>query len=276
MNVLVVGANGQLGAACCRALAAEGHVVRGSVRELSRAEGLDLGGAELRGRRPRPRPGRRRAPRRRGCRGAHRERGGAAGGRRPPTLRRGRGAPRGSRRPARRAAGGAPVGPGDRCRRPGAARRRAATARAAGPLGRARVGGAAVPAVHGGVAGARRLLPALRGEPNATAGRASPSLRRYRGLTGSLVERRGLLLVPGPTAYRQAFIAVADVAAACVAAVDRPEVGGQTLELAGPEVLSWAQVADPSSGCSGAGSARCRRRRRCSPSWPPCWARSTP
>ena len=26
MNVLVVGANGQLGAACCRVLAAEGHV----------------------------------------------------------------------------------------------------------------------------------------------------------------------------------------------------------------------------------------------------------
>ena len=84
----------------------------------------------------------------------------------------------------------------------------------------------------------------LRGEPNATAGRASPSLRRYRGLTGSMVERRGLMLVPGPTAYRQAFISVDDVAAACAAAVGRTEIGGQTLDVAGPEVLSWAQVAD--------------------------------
>ena len=41
MNVLVVGANGQLGAACCRALVAEGHTVRGSVRDLDRAVGLE-------------------------------------------------------------------------------------------------------------------------------------------------------------------------------------------------------------------------------------------
>ena len=47
MTVLVVGANGQLGARCCRALAAQGYAVRGSVRSRSRADGLDLGGAEV-------------------------------------------------------------------------------------------------------------------------------------------------------------------------------------------------------------------------------------
>lgn len=41
MEVLVVGANGQLGAACCRTLLAQEHRVRGSVRSLDRAVGLD-------------------------------------------------------------------------------------------------------------------------------------------------------------------------------------------------------------------------------------------
>ena len=45
MNVLVVGANGQLGSACSRALVAAGHSVRGSVRHPSRA--ADLDGVEL-------------------------------------------------------------------------------------------------------------------------------------------------------------------------------------------------------------------------------------
>ena len=47
MNVLVVGANGQLGAACCRVLAAEGHVVRGSVRDPARGAGVGLDAVEL-------------------------------------------------------------------------------------------------------------------------------------------------------------------------------------------------------------------------------------
>ena len=84
----------------------------------------------------------------------------------------------------------------------------------------------------------------LRGERNATIGRASPFLRRFRGATGSMVEKRGLMLVPGPTSYRQAFISVTDVAAACTAAASRPELAGETVEVAGPEVLTWVEVAD--------------------------------
>lgn len=83
----------------------------------------------------------------------------------------------------------------------------------------------------------------LRGEPNATVGRPSPFLRTYRRATGSTVEKHGLMLVPGPTTRRQAFISIADVAAACTAAAEREDLAGAVLEVAGPEVLSWGDVA---------------------------------
>lgn len=84
----------------------------------------------------------------------------------------------------------------------------------------------------------------LRGEPNATIGRPSPFLRRFRRLTGTLVERRGLMLVPGPASHEHAFISVDDVAGACAAAVDAPEALNQVVEVGGPEVLTWADVAE--------------------------------
>jgi uncharacterized protein YbjT (DUF2867 family) len=85
----------------------------------------------------------------------------------------------------------------------------------------------------------------LRGEPHATLGRPSPFLRRFRAVTGSLVEDRGIMLVPGPSSHRHAFISVADAARACVEAAlsDRPAPSAP-LEVAGPEVLSWRDVAD--------------------------------
>jgi uncharacterized protein YbjT (DUF2867 family) len=85
----------------------------------------------------------------------------------------------------------------------------------------------------------------LRGERYATIGRPSPFLRRFRAVTGSLVEDRGIMLVPGPASHRHAFISVGDAARACVEAAlsDRPAPSAP-LEVAGPEVLSWAQVAD--------------------------------
>jgi uncharacterized protein YbjT (DUF2867 family) len=61
----------------------------------------------------------------------------------------------------------------------------------------------------------------LRGEPHATIGRPSPFLRRFRSLTGSLVEDRGRMLVPGPASARHTFIAVADAARACVASTQQ-------------------------------------------------------
>jgi uncharacterized protein YbjT (DUF2867 family) len=83
----------------------------------------------------------------------------------------------------------------------------------------------------------------LRGEPFATVGRPSPFLRRFRALTGSAIERRGLMLVPGRAGNRNAFIAAHDVAMACAEAVERPDVANQAYDVGGPEVLSWREVA---------------------------------
>src|SRR3954447_17418312 len=47
MVVLVVGANGQLGARCAAELTVRGHAVRGSVRVLARGEGLARVGVEV-------------------------------------------------------------------------------------------------------------------------------------------------------------------------------------------------------------------------------------
>jgi uncharacterized protein YbjT (DUF2867 family) len=83
----------------------------------------------------------------------------------------------------------------------------------------------------------------LRGEPHATIGRPSPFLRQFRRVTGTLVERWGVMLVPGPASAEHAFIAVHDVAAACAAAVDGPAAADRVVEVGGPEVLTWSDVA---------------------------------
>ena len=243
MNVLVVGANGQLGAACCRALTADGHVVRGSVRSRSRAAGLDLGGAEL----------------------VELDLTGGASleplldGVEAIVLTANSAVPRAGDDPARLddalvrlvdVAGvrgvhrvvlpSLPVSTVD-AQVPLVAERRRLEAEV-----RDTVPGSVIlrfpPFMECWLALAGSSLP-LRGEPNATIGRPSPFLRRFRKGTGSIVEKRGLMLVPGPTAHRQAFIAVADAAAACAAAVSRPELAGRTLDVGGPEVLSWDDVA---------------------------------
>jgi uncharacterized protein YbjT (DUF2867 family) len=83
----------------------------------------------------------------------------------------------------------------------------------------------------------------LRGEKHATIGRPSPFLQSFRKATGSLVEHRGVMLVPGSGRIRNAFITVDDVAHACVEAVVRPDAANNTYEIGGPEVLSWSDVA---------------------------------
>jgi uncharacterized protein YbjT (DUF2867 family) len=82
----------------------------------------------------------------------------------------------------------------------------------------------------------------LRGEERSTLARAYPTLRRFRRITGRTVERRGLMLVPGPASARQAFLSVHDAAAGLAAAV-REETGTGPVDLGGPEVLSWTDVA---------------------------------
>ena len=51
------------------------------------------------------------------------------------------------------------------------------------------------------------------------------------------------MLVPGPATARHAFIAVADAARACVEATQQTGDKSMVLEVAGPEVLAWNDVA---------------------------------
>jgi uncharacterized protein YbjT (DUF2867 family) len=243
MKTLVVGANGQLGSACCRALLDEGHTVKGLVRRRERGAGLardgvvlveadlakavDLGrlleGVDavfLTANSAAPRKG---DDPRALARGVARlvDAVGAAGVRRIvlPSL---------------------PESPVED-RVPMAAERRALESRvlAAAPDS---VILRLPPFMEAWIALVGSSIP-LRGEPNATMGRPSPFLRAFRRATGTLVERRGIMLVPGPTHARQSFIAIPDVARAMVAAQGRAELGGQVLEVGGPQVLTWEDVA---------------------------------
>ena len=168
------------------------------MRARSRAEGLDLGGARPGGGRPHrrrvPRPA---AGRRRGGR-PHGQQRRAPRGRRPAHGSRRAPPPRRRRRQPGRPPRGAALAAGHLRGRPGPAGRGAPPARGRGPPRRAGLGDPALSAVHGVLARARRFLLPLRGEPNATIGRPSPFLRQFRRATGSLVEQRGLMLVPGP------------------------------------------------------------------------------
>lgn len=68
-------------------------------------------------------------------------------------------------------------------------------------------------------------------------------LQRFVGATGQLIDRHGIALVPGNAATRHAFIAIEDVAAALIAATDHTGLRNATRDIAGPEMLSWGEVA---------------------------------
>jgi uncharacterized protein YbjT (DUF2867 family) len=81
----------------------------------------------------------------------------------------------------------------------------------------------------------------LRDEQRPNLGRPYRFLRGFRRLTGSSVERHGVMIVPGPASARHAFISIHDVARLLAAAVDREAVSG-AVDVGGPEVLSWTDV----------------------------------
>jgi len=80
-----------------------------------------------------------------------------------------------------------------------------------------------------------------RGEVNSTLHRPYPFLARFRRATGRSVEDRGRLVLPGPADRRQAFLSVHDAADVLVAGIDAPLTG--VVDVGGPEVLSWTEVA---------------------------------
>jgi uncharacterized protein YbjT (DUF2867 family) len=82
----------------------------------------------------------------------------------------------------------------------------------------------------------------VRGEPRAIVTRSYPFLRRFRRLTGTTVERRGLMLVPGSASIRNAFLSVHDAARLMAALVDATDISG-AVDIGGPEVLTWTDVA---------------------------------
>lgn len=82
----------------------------------------------------------------------------------------------------------------------------------------------------------------LRGERRATVARPYGFLRRFRRVTGRSVEDRGVMVLPGSAATRNAFISVHDAARVMVAAVDATDLTGP-LDVGGPEVLTWIDVA---------------------------------
>jgi uncharacterized protein YbjT (DUF2867 family) len=82
----------------------------------------------------------------------------------------------------------------------------------------------------------------LRGEVRPMLGRPYAFLRTFRRLSGTTVEDRGLLVVPGPGTNRNAFLSITDCAQLLVRAVDAEQVTG-TPDVGGPQVLSWQDVA---------------------------------
>ena len=82
-----------------------------------------------------------------------------------------------------------------------------------------------------------------RGDPAPLTGRRWGFLQHFVAATGQLIDRHGIALVPGNARTRHAFIAIDDVAAALIAAVDHPALRNATRDLAGPEMLSWNEVA---------------------------------
>jgi uncharacterized protein YbjT (DUF2867 family) len=90
----------------------------------------------------------------------------------------------------------------------------------------------------------------LRGEPRATVARAYPFLRSLRHLIGRTVDRHGVMVVPGPASTRNAFLSVHDAARVMVALVDATDLPG-VVDVGGPEVLSWTDVARIFTGVLG-------------------------
>lgn len=85
-------------------------------------------------------------------------------------------------------------------------------------------------------------LPA-RGDPAALIHRPWGFLQTFMGAVGDLIEKRGIALVAGPASTRHAFIAIDDVAQFLIAATTHPAAHKQVLEVGGPQLLSWTDVA---------------------------------
>ncbi|HEY9377093.1 MAG TPA: NmrA family NAD(P)-binding protein [Jiangellaceae bacterium] len=84
----------------------------------------------------------------------------------------------------------------------------------------------------------------LRGEENPTLDRPYRFLRRFRRVTGRTIEDKGRMTVIGRPSLRNAFISLHDVARMMLAAADHPDTRNEVLEVGGPEILTWTDIAE--------------------------------
>ncbi|GGA81858.1 hypothetical protein GCM10011521_20250 [Arenimonas soli] len=82
----------------------------------------------------------------------------------------------------------------------------------------------------------------LRGERAATLDRSAGVARVTRRLFGDSIERFGRAWVPGSSGHRHAFVALGDVAAHAIAAIDHPDANRAIFDIAGPQSASWAEI----------------------------------
>lgn len=82
----------------------------------------------------------------------------------------------------------------------------------------------------------------LRDAENPSLARPFWFSRLYRRLTGSLVESRGVALVPGAPDDRHSFVVLDDVATFLVRCLGHRVAERAVLHFGGPEALSWAEV----------------------------------
>lgn len=86
-------------------------------------------------------------------------------------------------------------------------------------------------------------IPA-RGAEAATVERHYWFLQTFMRGVGNLIEGPGRALIPGHRDVRHAFVATDDVAEYMVKAIGHPYAERAILEIGGPELLSWDQVAE--------------------------------
>jgi uncharacterized protein YbjT (DUF2867 family) len=83
----------------------------------------------------------------------------------------------------------------------------------------------------------------LRGSKAHTLRRPFWFAKGFLALSGTLIEKRGLALIPGDGKTRHAYVALDDVAAILAAAAAAPEDGANLIaDLGGPETLSGEEV----------------------------------
>jgi uncharacterized protein YbjT (DUF2867 family) len=84
----------------------------------------------------------------------------------------------------------------------------------------------------------------VRGEPAATVERDFWFLRAFRRASGRTIDDHGVMLVNGGPDRKLSFISVEDVARILVAATTHDRARNAVLEVGGPEILSWREVAE--------------------------------